>query len=52
MNKLIAYIHFIGFIPALYVSRHTVEDGGFANVIFSALFSWGLVITDLLKSLG
>ena len=49
MKNLIAYIHFLGFFPALYVAHQTVDDGGVVNFIFAAFFSWSLILLEIVK---
>lgn len=49
MKNLIAYVHFLGFFPALYVAYQTTPDGGAVNYIFAALFSWSLILLEVVK---
>ena len=51
MNKVIGYIHFIGFIPAMvtYLNERPDAELGWNEVILSAIFSWGFVIGDFLS---
>lgn len=51
MGKLISYIHFLGFIPALSIYSAVVPDSdiGFGEFFVSALFSWGFVFSYLIS---
>ena len=50
MNKLIAYIHFIGFFPAYGVTIRANPDGGFTNLAVSILFSWSVIFWEAIKA--
>lgn len=53
MKDLISYIHFIGFVPALftYIEANPDKDITGLHVIMSALFSWGFVIAGFIERL-
>lgn len=49
MKHLIAYVHFLGFFPALYITHQTTPDAGAVNFIFAAIFSWSLLLLEVVK---
>ncbi|AUR81904.1 hypothetical protein NVP1016O_24 [Vibrio phage 1.016.O._10N.286.46.A11] len=51
MNKLICYIHFLGFVPAMvtYVNANPEREIGSLEALMSAIFSWGFVFGQLIE---
>ena len=49
MNKLIAYIHFLGFLPALLATENASGETELWEVIGSIIFSWGVVLAKVCK---
>ena len=49
MKHLIAYVHFLGFTPALLLLTHDKSDVEFTQVMMSAVFSWGVTATRMVE---